>query len=177
MCGFYSFNEIQAITPKKIGGKNLLQKRYTDTEKLITNSAELKITEDAEVLIYSGDKWYDEVFVDLNGKEQQFEELKPHIAYIAEHLCEMDLIAQKYSALHGDSEFVQGYEIAYVYLDGLDKIRLLYYGMIENTEFYVVFSHVKDKFLLQSFGMQKNIPSTWEKQYNKAFHSGRIVPT
>lgn len=139
----------------------MMQKRYTDTEKLITNLDDFVLTDERDVLIYSGDQWYSEVSVDLEGKEDKFEELKPMISYIAKNLCNMDLIAQKYCS---DCKFASHYEVAYIDLNALDEISLRYYGMQENTEFDVVFQCVDDRFLLKSFGTVKNIPLDWDKE-------------
>lgn len=141
----------------------MIQKRYVDTAKLITNTEKLKLTA-AEVLIYYGDKWYGEVAIDLEGKEEKFEELKSAIIYVAKNLYKMDLIAQEYIALHGDSRFADGYEVAYIRFDTLDEISVTYYGIQMNTEFDVVFQCVNNDFLLKSFGRNKNIPSDWNKK-------------
>lgn len=142
----------------------MIQKRYTDTAKLITNIDKLKLTDAGEVLIYCGDKWYGEVTVNLEGKEEKFEELKPAIVYIAENLWKIDLIAQKYSNLRGDSKFAYSYEMVYICLNTLDEISVRYYGMQMNSEFDVIFRRVNDEFLLKSFGTRKNIPPDWNRE-------------
>lgn len=139
----------------------MIYERYKDTEKLIVDANELKLADDALVLIYHEDKWYDDVFVDLEGQDVSFEKLKPFIIFAAKNLAEMDVIAQKYSALHGDSRFVDDYEAAYIYLDVPDRIRLRYYGMTQNTEYDVVFQYINGEFTLKSFGMKKDIPPDW----------------
>lgn len=139
----------------------MIHERYTDNSKLVMDINELKLTEDALVLIYYGDKRYDEVTVDLEGEESRYEELKPYIIFVAKNLCKMDCIAQKYSR---DSEFAHRYEVAYIRLNVKDIISLRYYGMIENTEFDVVFQYVNGDFILKSFGMVKNIPLNWDKK-------------
>lgn len=48
----------------------MIQKRYTDTEKLITDIDKLELTDAGEVLLYCGDKWYSEVTVSLEGKKK-----------------------------------------------------------------------------------------------------------
>lgn len=62
-----------------------------------------------------------------------------------------DLLAQKYDALHGDGQFIYQYEIAYLYFNPFDEIRVRYYGIQVNTEFDVVFPCVNDEFLLKRF--------------------------
>ena len=142
----------------------MIQKRYTDTEKLITNVDDLVLTEDGAVYIYSGDKWYTDVFVDLEEKENQFEALKPMISYAAKNLCNLDLIAQRYCALEGDRNFAFEYEVAYILLNAPDEIILGYYGMQVNTEFDVVFQCIEDKFLLKRFGTVTEVPPDWDKE-------------
>lgn len=139
----------------------MIHKRYKDTDKMVVDVDELKLSDDALVLIYHEDKWYDDVFIDLEGQAVSFEKLKPYIIFAAKNLAEMDAIAQKYSALHGDGRFVDGYEVAYVFLDAPDRIRLRYCGITQNTEFDVVFQYMNDEFSLKSFGMKKDIPSDW----------------
>ena len=98
----------------------MIYKRYKDADKLIVDADGLKLSDDALVLIYHEDKWYDDVLIDLEGQAVSFEKLKPYIIFAAKNLAEMDVIAQKYSALHGDGRFVDGYEVTYVFL--CDKI-------------------------------------------------------
>lgn len=145
-------------------GNGMIQKRYTDTEKLMTKMDDLVLTKHGEVCIYSGDQWYTDVFVDLDGKPEQFEELKPMILYAAKNLCNMDLIAQKYCALEGERNFVFEYEVAYILLNAPDEIILGYYGMQVNTEFDVVFQCVEDGFLLKRFGTVTEVPPDWDKE-------------
>ncbi len=134
----------------------MIQKRYTDTTKLITNIDNLRLTDAGEVLIYCGDKWYSEVTINLEGKKEKFEELKPMIVYIAKSLWKIDLITQKYNTLHEDGKFTYNYEVAYICFNTLDEICVRYYGIQMNTEFDVVFQCVNDEFLLKSFGMRTN---------------------
>lgn len=96
----------------------------------------------------------------LHGQAEIFEELKPMIIFVAENLCTMDGIAQKYD---DDDTFVDSYSIAYVYIDMPDRIKLTYYGSIENTEFDVVFQYTNSEFVLKSFGLKKDIQPDWDK--------------
>ena len=139
----------------------MIYKRYKDADKLIVDADGLKLSDDALVLIYHEDKWYDDVLMDLEGQTVSFEKLKPYIIFAAKNLVEMDVIAQKYSALHGDGRFVDGYEVTYVFLDVPDRIRLRYCGINQNSEFDVVFQYIDGGFSLKSFGMKKDIPSNW----------------
>lgn len=142
----------------------MIRKRYTDSSKLIVDVNELKLTKQDTVLIYCEDESHDEIAVNLGAQAEKFEELKPYIIFIAKNLCKMDSIAQRYTALHGNSSFADDYEIAYICLDAPDKIRLGYYGINENTEFDVVFQHINGDFILKSFGMVKDIPPDWDRE-------------
>lgn len=143
----------------------MIQKRYTDKEKLIADPDELKLTDGTLVQIYQEDKWYGEVFVDLEDSADEFETLKPYIVSAAEKLCEMDTIVQRYSASRGDSRFSDHYDVAYVCLDKPDGIRLTYYGTCVNTMFDVCFQCENNKLILKSCGLVKNIPPDWESQF------------
>ena len=77
----------------------MIYKRYKDADKLIVDADGLKLSDDALVLIYHEDKWYDDVLIDLEGQAVSFEKLKPYIIFAAKNLAEMDVIAQKYSCL------------------------------------------------------------------------------
>lgn len=138
----------------------MIHERYNDKSKLIINANELQLTNGTEVMIYREDQWHDEIVVDLEGQEEKFEELKQLIIFVAENLCKMDCIAQKYD---GDNQFADSYEIAYICLDAPDKIKLTYYGTIENTEFDVVFQHINGTLMLKSFGTVKDIQPDWDE--------------
>ncbi len=139
----------------------LIKKRYDDN--LILDIDRLELTDERDVMIYRGDTFYDEVFVDLEGQEKEFEKLKPYIVFIAKNLSQMDFIAQKYHFNKYGLNFFFDYEIAYVFIDTPNEIILRYYGIKENTEFDVVFEYEDDKFILKSFGTINNIPYDWDK--------------
>lgn len=141
----------------------MLLKRYHDKKNLITDVNALQLSNTAEVLIYHEDAWYPEVTVDLGGSKEKFQELKSWIVFVANHLCEMDYTAQKYSALRDNNcGFADGYVVAYISLREPDLISLTYYGTCENTEFDVIFQYTDDKFVLKSFGMVKDIDPNWD---------------
>lgn len=138
----------------------MIQERYNDKSRLITNVGELQLTNGTEVMIYQEDQWHDDVVVDLGGQAETFEELKPLIIFAAKNLCKMDCIAQKYD---GSDDFTEAFAAAYICLDMPDKIRLTYYGTTVNTAFDVVFQRADDELVLKSFGIVKDIPPDWEK--------------
>ena len=53
----------------------MIYKRYKDADKLIVDADGLKLSDDALVLIYHEDKWYDDVLIDLEGQAVSFEKL------------------------------------------------------------------------------------------------------
>lgn len=138
----------------------MIHERYNNKSQLITDPNSLQLTSGTEVVIYREDQWHDEVFVDLEEQAGQVEELKPLIVFVAENLCKMDCIAQKYSK---DNKFAFGYVVAYVCIDMPDRVTLTYFGTLENTEFDVVFQHINSEFILKSFGTVKDIPPNWDK--------------
>ncbi|MDE6053507.1 MAG: hypothetical protein K2G55_07065 [Lachnospiraceae bacterium] len=141
----------------------MIFKRYNDKNNLVTDVNELQLSATAEVVIYREDEWYGDVLFDLEGKKERFKELKSFIVFVAENLCELDCMAQKYSALHGDDRFADGYAVAYICFHEPDRISLTYYGTYENTEFDVVFQYNNDGFILKSFGMIKDIGADWNQ--------------
>lgn len=99
--------------------------------------------------------------VDFEGHTEEFESLKPFIAFIAQNLCELDNIAQKFNRMHsGESRFPFDLEI--VFIDG-SYVILEYWGTEVNTQFDVVFEYSKDKLTLKKFGMIQDIPAEWEQ--------------
>lgn len=136
----------------------MVRERYNDKSKLITDTNELQLTNRAEVMIYREDLWQEEIVVELEGQTENFEELKPFIVFVAENLCKMDCIAQRFSQKHSaDEQFADSYIIAYISLDMPDRIKLTYYGTLENTCFDVVFQYTNNEFILKSFGTIKDI--------------------
>lgn len=62
--------------------------RYGDTSKLITNVSNLKRTSDD--LVYISEESDYDIAIDLASCYTNFEELKPFIVIIAEHIGELD---------------------------------------------------------------------------------------
>ena len=136
--------------------EGMAHKRYNDEKRLITDRNQLQLTNGTEVVIYREDAFHEDIVVELEGQADQFEELKPLIAFAAANLCEMDCVAQEYD---GDGQFAERYEAAYVCLDAPDRVRITYFGTCENTEFDVVFQRESNDLVLKSFGMAKDIAS------------------
>ena len=136
--------------------------RYADMEKFITDPDKLQIVNGSEVYI-SSENDYD-IAVDLQGRVEEFERLKPFIVFVAKSICELDNTVQKFDSRHSwnrpGGQFQ--YQIAAVFVDD-PYIILEYWGTEENTQFDVVFEHDKGKFLLRSFGTMQDIPENWEE--------------
>ena len=133
--------------------------RYHDIKKFVTDPEKLQIVNGAEVYI-SSEEDYD-IVVDLKEHKEEFESLKPFIAFIARNICELDNTAQKFNRLHsGESRFP--FDLELVFID-VSHVILEYWGTEVNTQFDVVFEYSKDKFTLKKFGMIQDIPADWEK--------------
>ena len=133
--------------------------RYHDIKKFVTDPEKLQIVNGSEVYI-SSEEDYD-IVVDLKGHKEEFESLKPFIAFVARNICELDNTAQKFDKLHsGESRFP--FDLELVFID-VSHVILEYWGTEVNTQFDVVFVYSKDKFTLKKFGMIQDIPADWEQ--------------
>lgn len=133
--------------------------RYHDIEKFITNPEKLQIVNGSEVYISSEENY--DIVVDLEGHKEEFESLKPFIAFIARNICELDNTVQKFDRLHsGESRFP--FDLELIFIDA-SHVILEYWGTEVNTQFDVVFEYSKDKFTLKKFGMIQDIPADWEQ--------------
>ncbi len=134
--------------------------RFGDLSKMITNVNELKIVDGSCVYI-SKEEDYD-IVVDLDDKVHEFENMKQYIVFIAEHICELDNIAQKfiYNRHPEETEFKD--ILAIVYIDE-PYVTLEYWGATVNTQYLVKFIYEDNKFKLKSFGWVDDIPDDWDK--------------
>ena len=133
--------------------------RYHDIKKFVTDPEKLQIVNGSEVYI-SSEEDYD-IVVDLKEHKEEFESLKPFIAFIARNICELDNTAQKFNRLHsGESRFP--FDLELIFID-VSHVILEYWGTEVNTQFDVVFEYSKGKFTLKKFGMIQDIPADWEK--------------
>ena len=133
--------------------------RYHDIKKFVTDPEKLQIVNGSEVYI-SSEEDYD-IVVDLKEHKEEFESLRPFIAFIARNICELDNTAQKFNRLHsGESRFP--FDLELIFID-VSHVILEYWGTEVNTQFGVVFEYSKDKFTLKKFGMIQDIPADWEQ--------------
>ena len=133
--------------------------RYNDIDKFITDPDKFRVVNGSEVYISSEENY--DIVVDLEGHKEEFESLKPFIAFIARNICELDNTAQKFNRLHsGESRFP--FDLELIFID-VSHVILEYWGTEVNTQFGVVFEYSKDKFTLKKFGMIQDIPADWEQ--------------
>lgn len=133
--------------------------RYHEIKKFVTDPEKLQIVNGSEVYI-SSEEDYD-IVVELKEHKEEFESLKPFIAFIARNICELDNTAQKFNRLHnGESRFP--FDLELIFID-VSHVILEYWGTEVNTQFGVVFEYGKDKFTLKKFGMIQDIPADWEQ--------------
>ena len=133
--------------------------RYHDIKKFITDPEKLQIVNSSEVYISSEENY--DIVVDLKGHKEEFESLKPFIAFVARNICELDNTAQKFNRLHsGESRFP--FDLELIFID-VSHVILEYWGTEVNTQFDVVFEYRKGKFTLKKFGMIQDIPADWEQ--------------
>lgn len=69
--------------------------RYGDISKFITDADQLCVI-DNEFIYISSENDYD-IAVDLEGCYTSFDELKPFIAFLAAHICELDNTVQRFN--------------------------------------------------------------------------------
>ena len=142
--------------------------RYADMEKVITDPDKLQIVNGSEVYI-SSEKDYD-IAVDLQGRVEDFEQLKPFIILVAKSICELDNTIQKFEYQHNWialspsillSEPPFYYDIETVFIND-PYIILKYWGTEEDRDFDVVFEFKNGKFVLRNFDTVRDIPEDWE---------------
>ena len=142
--------------------------RYADMEKFITDPDKLQIVNGSEVYI-SSEYDYD-IAVDLQGRVEEFEQLKPFIVFVAKSICELDNTVQKFEYQHNwialsPSILLSGppfyYDIETVFIND-PYIILKYWGTEEDRDFDVVFEFKNGKFVLRNFDTVRDIPEDWE---------------
>lgn len=134
--------------------------RYQDIDKFITDVNELRMDKDGGVYISSEEDYG--IMVDLEEQMDKFEELKPQIVFVAEHIGELDNMVQRYSRKRWN-ETLEDY-VALVYIDEPNIVTLEYWGARVNTQYLVEFEYTDNQFVLKSFGMNKDIPADWDKE-------------
>lgn len=145
--------------------------RYDNINKFITDIDKLKMDKYGTVYISEEDDY--DISVCLDEQMERFEELKPVIIKVAEHVCELDNIVQRYYKKYckNSQKYYKGrYNIddfedypETIYIDKPNMIALEYWGARENTQYLVKFEEIDNKFILKSFGMVDDIPADWDE--------------
>ncbi len=145
--------------------------RYGNTNKFITDIDKLKMDKYGTVYISEEDDY--DISVCLDEQMERFEELKPVIIKVAEHVCELDNIVQRYykkCCKNSQKYYKERYNIddfedypETIYIDKPNMIALEYWGTRENTQYLVKFEEIDNKFILKSFGMVDDIPADWDE--------------
>lgn len=137
--------------------------RYKDISKFITDPDKPEIANDGYVYI-SSENDYD-IAVDLEYCFGSFEEVKPYIPLIAEHINELDNTVQRFdNKWYGFSGLQETmYFLSLIFFPKPDFVTLGYVCTDVNSEFNVLFEYKAGRFYLREFGLVKNIPDDWEQ--------------
>ncbi len=145
--------------------------RYDDMNKFITDIDKLRMDKYGTVYISEEEDYG--ISVCLEEQMKRFEELKPVIIKVAEHICELDNVVQRYykkCCKNSQKYYKEHYNIddfednlVIVYIDAPNIITFEYWGARENTQYLVEFEEIDDKFILKSFGSVEDIPADWDE--------------
>lgn len=135
--------------------------RYSDKSKFIADESRIEFYEDCYIRISDEDDYDMEIVLTKGARD--IADIKKYIISLIGYICELDNMAQKYLSIQHPALDQFPYDLANIYIDGPEDIRLGYYGIIENTEFDVGFKFVENRFVLRSYGMTKDIPEDWDK--------------
>lgn len=140
--------------------------RYSDISKFITDPEKLTLKNN-ECYI-SGENDYD-IAVDLEICYGSFEEVKPYIPLITEHINELDNTVQrfdnKWNGFSGLQETM--YFLNWIGIPKPNFVTLEYICTDVNSEFNVLFEYKSKRFYIREFGLVKNIPDDWETRKNE----------
>ncbi len=137
--------------------------RYGDTSKLITDIKKLKRTSDD--LVYISEESDYDIAVDLASCYTDFEELKPFIAIIAEHISELDGTVQRFDIQNEGTPYLDEppYYLYLISVEAPNYVTLEYICTDVNSQFNTIFEYKNGKFNLRQFGTVKNIADDWDK--------------
>ena len=167
--------------------------RYGDITKFITDPDRLKIA-DGDCVYISGEKNYD-IAVDLEGCYDTFENVKPFIALIAEHVCEMDntvlrfhnttrhngkplglaklpspegILRYDYSKCIEKTQEQRGeffFILSLIFIEKPNFVTFDYWATNMNDQFSADFEYRDGRFYLRTYGMIDLIPDDWEDKF------------
>lgn len=139
--------------------------RYSDISKFVTDPDKLECVDD-EIVYISDENDYD-IAVDLEGCYGSFDAVKPFIAFLAEHISELDNTVQRFDCRNGGNYDPTSdeapFELDLISLKKPYQITLGYICTDVNSQFDAVFKYKDNNFHLCSFGTVKNIPDNWDK--------------
>lgn len=137
--------------------------RYSDPGRFITDPAKLRLTKTGEVYLSPGEDY--DIAADLEGREGEFEALRPRLARLAGELCGLDNMTQRFNRRVLKAGWRFPYDLAVVTLRG-PEVVLEYWGREENTTFQVTFREGKEGYVLTGFGIlpPERIPPDWDKE-------------
>lgn len=162
--------------------------RYNDISKFITQIDKLQISDESCYISKKDD--YD-IVIDLESFVDEFDDLKPFIIFLSQHICELDNTVQKFNNSKRAKEKMFAlpsslgllrfdysksmenepyktekdfpFTLEVIYLEKPNFVILDYWHTQINSQLSVVFEYKNDKFYLRSFGMFDCIPDNWDK--------------
>ena len=164
--------------------------RYGDISKFITDPDRLEIA-DGNCVYISGEKDYD-IAVDLEGCYDTFENVKPFIALIARHVCELDNMVLRFNNTTRfndkplklaklpcpvgflrydyskciekthEQESEFHFILSLIFIEEPNFVTFDYWATNMNNQFSTVFEYKDGRFFLRQFGMIDLIPDDWD---------------
>ena len=148
-----------------------MENRYNDINKFITDIDKLRM--DKYGTVYISEEQDYGISIWLGEQMERFEELKSDIIRVANNICELDNIVQRYykkCCINTQKYYKERYNtddfedhLVIVYIDEPDIITLEYWGARENTQYLVELEEMDDRFILKSFGSVEDIPADWDE--------------
>ena len=137
--------------------------RYSAPGRFITDPAKLRLTKTGEVYLSPAEDY--DIAADLEGREGEFESLRPRLVRLARELCGLDNMVQRFNRLVLKKGWRFPYDLAVVTLRG-PEVVLEYWGREENTTFRVTFQEGEKGYALTGFGIlpPERIPPDWDKE-------------
>ena len=125
--------------------------RYSAPGRFITDPAKLRLTKTGEVYLSPAEDY--DIAADLEGREGEFESLRPRLVRLARELCGLDNMVQRFNRLVLKKGWRFPYDLAVVTLRG-PEVVLEYWGR-EGEKGYA----------LTGFGIlpPERIPPDWDK--------------
>lgn len=120
-----------------------------------------KFKQKIEDFIRQGDIYIsseDDYDIWISNSDEEIIKYKKFIEFCIPNIGKLDMIARKYMA-NGNNV---NYDIKGVEFEDNNIIKLDCFTTEHNSSFWIVFTYQNDDFILESIGMDKNIPKNWE---------------